>query len=281
VISHALFFGLGGGVKPTGVHLTGGLYFGFMATVIGCVFFHELGHLSACERYGARHGEAGIGFFLIWPVAYADVTDCWSLKRYQRAVVDAGGIYFHSICSSICCWLWIATGHPLWWAAVYSVMGSTIVNINPFVRFDGYWFLTDVTGIPSLHRSMREAGEYYLGRVRGASTQRKPEILDTRPIVVALFLAYCVGTVIFVLYLMLRVSRFLPRAIEQIPGQLIKLWDLAHVGELGWEFWKLALATAAVCLTVYSLSNMLWRRLSGFAKRAVRIVRAPAKSRSD
>lgn len=61
------------------------------------VVFHEIGHASACQFYNIRHGNLGIALYLFRPVFYIDVTNCWSLKRSQRIVVNIGGMYFQMI----------------------------------------------------------------------------------------------------------------------------------------------------------------------------------------
>lgn len=274
IVSHVLFLVLGGFAKPANLTMSSSMAAVITAALVMCVFFHELGHLSACERYGAQHGGVGVGFFLIWPVAYAEVTDCWSLPRYQRAVVDMGGIYFHSICSGAFCCLWVMTGNPVYWALVYSISASTLLNINPFVKFDGYWFLTDVTGIPSLHRSARESSEYLINRISGKRDCRKPEVLVAHPFIVTVFLAYCAGSAAFVVYLLHRLGLYLPQAIGQAPDHLVKLWHMALMLDLGWAFWKLALGTLVALLTVYSIVVMIWGRIRRFARGMFRLARA-------
>ncbi len=62
-------------------------------TALG-IIVHEIGHLTACSRYGAQHGGIGIGIYWCMPVFYAEVNGAWMLPRLQRAVVDVGGLYF-------------------------------------------------------------------------------------------------------------------------------------------------------------------------------------------
>ena len=48
---------------------------------------HELGHASACARYGANPRDVGFTIYLIYPAFYSDVTSAWQLKRWQRVIV--------------------------------------------------------------------------------------------------------------------------------------------------------------------------------------------------
>jgi putative peptide zinc metalloprotease protein len=271
VAAHVVMFMAGG---ASGHHaLSSHDYVIALVVLVATLAFHELGHLSACERFGAVHGEIGIGLFVIWPIAYANVSDCWSLPRWQRATVDLGGIYFHSICSAVCCVLWLYSGNYICLVIVRSILAATLLNLNPFIKFDGYWLLTDITGIPSLHRAVREAATYATARVLRRTPPAKPEVLSASPFVVALFILYWTGTVAFVAYLFSIVARYLPRALEAIPTQLATLWHLASQLDFGWDFWKLAVATVVLCATSYTLLRMVILRCVRYARQAVRLLR--------
>ncbi len=120
--------------------------------VYASVLWHELGHASACERFGAEHGPIGIGIYLIYPVMYCNVTEAWKLPRMQRAVVDGAGVFFHCLFASIFCILALRFPSPVSYWVVVSIWGMVLFNLNPFLKFDGYWILTDLLGISSLHR---------------------------------------------------------------------------------------------------------------------------------
>lgn len=55
---------------------------------------HEFGHATACARFGAAPSSIGFAVYLIYPVLFSDVGTAWKLRRWQRVVVDLGGIYF-------------------------------------------------------------------------------------------------------------------------------------------------------------------------------------------
>lgn len=240
-------------------------YVSVMALLLASIAFHELGHLSACERYGAKHGEVGVGVFLIWPVAYANVDDCWSLTRMQRAVVDVGGIYFHAIWSAVCCVCWMLTGEPLFAVVVHLILLCTIVNLNPFLKFDGYWLLTDLTGIPSLHRGVRDASLYGLALLMG-KPRRRPDVLDRHPVIVGSFAIFWVGCAVFLVYLVFKLTRFIGTFLTQVPERVLHLWQLALAGDFGWDFVQTAGGIVLFCASLFMLGNMVVRRLARFTK---------------
>lgn len=126
-----------------GVLLLGGLALGL---------FHELGHGSAIVRFGRRPGTAGIGFYLIYPVYYCDVSEAWGLTRWQRAVVDLGGAYFQTTVATVLLLLYTQFPSPeLYWIAVLSDW-SILMTLNPFLKMDGYWLVSDLMGLANLRR---------------------------------------------------------------------------------------------------------------------------------
>jgi putative peptide zinc metalloprotease protein len=138
------------------------------------VTFHEIGHASAAHYFGAEHGGIGGGFYLFRPVYYADVTDIWKLKKNERIIVNLSGIYFELI---FCCGL-LLIGYFLNWyiltATAFFVMISALFNLNPFMRSDGYWVLSDLTDTPNLaSRSRKKVQQFFFDLFQKKKINRK------------------------------------------------------------------------------------------------------------
>ncbi|MCX6043499.1 MAG: hypothetical protein NT075_00185, partial [Chloroflexi bacterium] len=137
-----------------------------MATVTWPLFFviflvsiaiHELGHLAACQRWQCPHGPLGFGLYFFNPVFYVDVTAVWRLTRQQRAVVDLGGIYLQLLCVPLF-WLGsLVTHDPTYLFAIVVTDLLILSNFEPMMKLDGYWLLSDLTGVPNLHTRAGEA----------------------------------------------------------------------------------------------------------------------------
>lgn len=112
--------------------------------------FHELGHASACRFGGATPGEIGGGLYVMWPALYTNVTDGYRLGRAGRVRTDLGGIYFNAVFCVVLAAIYRITGYaPL----ILGVAATTILMLEqllPFVRFDGYWIVSDLAGVPDL-----------------------------------------------------------------------------------------------------------------------------------
>ncbi|MCA9278859.1 MAG: efflux RND transporter periplasmic adaptor subunit [Phycisphaeraceae bacterium] len=118
--------------------------------------FHELGHAYACKKFGGRVPEIGAYFIMMTPCAYMDASASWGFKhRWQRIVVTLGGMYIESIIAAIALFVWASTEPSVMNAMAYQILLlSSVVtiafNINPLMRFDGYFLLCDLIGMPNL-----------------------------------------------------------------------------------------------------------------------------------
>lgn len=120
------------------------------------LLLHEFGHAISCRSYGAKHGDIGFGFYLLTPVLYADVTDVWKLSRKERVIVDIAGMYMESLLVLTLILLYIFTSNSLFYYCSSIIVFNTLVNINPFLRFDGYWILSDITNTYNLRAKANE-----------------------------------------------------------------------------------------------------------------------------
>lgn len=123
--------------------------FFFILSFIG-VTFHEFGHASAAHHYGAKHGGIGGGFYLFMPVYFADVTDIWKLPKQQRIAVNLAGMYFELIYVLFLISIGLIFKFPILIIFGCIILMSSLRNLNPFIRSDGYWVLSDAIGKPNL-----------------------------------------------------------------------------------------------------------------------------------
>jgi hypothetical protein len=118
--------------------------------------WHELGHAAAARYFGARHGPLGVGFMGLMLVAFVEVTDIWRLPRWQRLVVDLGGMYFQSMAAILlAAWAWQTGDVTALWI-VLMLDFAMLLNVNPLFKLDGYWAVSDATGILNLHQRVGE-----------------------------------------------------------------------------------------------------------------------------
>lgn len=133
---------------------------GLLAYALAVVFVkcaHEMGHALTAKRYGCRVPAMGVAFLVLWPVPYTDTNDVWRLSnKRQRLRVAAAGVATE---------LAVAVWATLAWAvlpdgvlrsiafplATTTWIATLAINASPFMRFDGYFVVSDWLDMPNLH----------------------------------------------------------------------------------------------------------------------------------
>ena len=169
--------------------------------------FHELGHATACRYYDCPHGKIGWAIYLFMPVLYADVSQAWRLTRGRRAVVDCGGMYFELIATLAALGLYLGTRHPVFFYLFVFLNISIFSSLNPVLRRDGYWLVSDLIGQSNLRDANLEVLRYVLHRVLRRPVGERPELFDKPFWLRWTLYLYSVGTVIFSCYLTFWVAR--------------------------------------------------------------------------
>ncbi|HEX5394098.1 MAG TPA: HlyD family efflux transporter periplasmic adaptor subunit [Rhodocyclaceae bacterium] len=118
---------------------------------------HELGHAFTAKRLGCKVPTMGVAFLVLWPVAYTDTNEVWKLteRRQRLAVVAAGVLTELTIAAwATLAWTLLPEGTPkalAFMLATTTWIATVAINASPFMRFDGYFLLSDWLGMPNLH----------------------------------------------------------------------------------------------------------------------------------
>ena len=244
------------------------LLLGVLASVIVATVFHELGHASAC-RYGrGRPGVMGVGLYLVWPAFYCDVTDAYRLNRRARLRTDLGGVYFNAIFALLVGAAYFATGEEA--ILLASVIQHIIMlqQLLPLLRFDGYYVLTDLTGVPDILSRIKPIFRSLLPR-----RNPDPEVTALKPWVRVVVTAYLMTVVPLLLFLFAWVVIGAPRLVATVYDsfglQLDQIRDAAGPAEatLGvLDVGILVLPVAATSLSVSRAGRALGRGLTRWSR---------------
>jgi len=200
------------------------LVVGLFAFMLGSSFFHELGHASACKFFGVRHGGIGFGLYLNFPVLYTDVTEVWKLKRGERCVVNLAGVYFQSWWLIILLVAFLMTGNDILRYLILVMNLGFAMTLNPFFKFDGYWIASDLLGVPNLRQRSLELLSYLYRLVRRKPIDKKPYLLQIRPLEKYGLLAYSVVVNAFMgFYFCYVIPMFLYRFVQTFPDAVNEL----------------------------------------------------------
>ena len=122
----------------------------------GLKILHEVGHGVFCRHYGARVREIGAIFVMFIPMGYVDATASIGItSKWKRIVVACAGMYVELFLAALAAWWWSNTPDGELATVLHDtvVTGSVITlffNANPLMRFDGYYILSDLLGVPNL-----------------------------------------------------------------------------------------------------------------------------------
>lgn len=123
---------------------------------------HEGAHGLTLTRFGGRPRRAGFMIFYLTPAFFVDVTDGWRLPdRRQRVAIALAGPAVHAAVAAVA--LLVALALPDTEVRQTLVLlalacaAIVLVNLIPFVRFDGYIALMSALDEPNLRaRTIRD-----------------------------------------------------------------------------------------------------------------------------
>ena len=121
-----------------------------LGLTLAAAVFHECGHATGCRYGGARPGVIGVGIYLIWPSFFTNVTDSYRLSRAGRLRTDLGGLYFNAVFMLALAGIYAATSAEILLLVIAVTHLEMLEQLLPFVRFDGYFILSDLVGVPDL-----------------------------------------------------------------------------------------------------------------------------------
>lgn len=141
---------------------------GYAFALIAVKVLHEFGHALTAKRMGCRVPTMGVAFLVMFPMAYTDVTESWKLDSNSKRFNIAGaGIATELLVAAWMLLLWSLLPEGNWrgvafFLATTSLTATLLINASPFMRFDGYFLLSDMVGMPNLHQRAFALGKWWL-----------------------------------------------------------------------------------------------------------------------
>ena len=179
----------------------------FAAAVFIAKIFHELGHAYMAKRYGVRVPTMGIALLVLWPVFYTDTSEAWKLPdRRQRLAIAAAGMAAELALASFATLLWSFLPDGPLRAATFMIATSSwvvtlLINLNPLMRFDGYYLLSDILEVQNLQDRSFALGKWKLRQWLLGIDAPPPDDFNAQQRKLILIYAYSVWTYRFFLFL--------------------------------------------------------------------------------
>lgn len=240
--------------------LTPALLLGIFALLTAAAVIHELGHATACRYGGGRPGVIGVGVYLVFPAFFTNVTDSYRLGRAGRIRTDLGGLYFNCLCLIALGGAYLLTEQGFFLLAAGLMHFQMIQQLVPTLRFDGYFVLADIAGVPDLFNRIRPV---LLSLIPGRPVD--PRVTELRPFARRIVTLWVV-TVVPLLFLAVGWMLFnLPTIIDQIVTSMRLHAGLAGSGVEAGDWPAVALSILSIfmlSLPVIGLAILLYRLLA-------------------
>ncbi|MDL4771991.1 hypothetical protein [Actinomadura xylanilytica] len=238
--------------------------------IASCVF-HEIGHAAACRYSGVRPGVMGCGIYLVWPAFYTDITESYRLGRGGRIRTDLGGVYFNGIFLVGLTLVYLQTGFQPLLLVILTVNFEIIQQLLPTLRFDGYYIISDLVGIPDLFKYIKPILRRTL--LRRAADERLKALKRWPQMIVTLWVLTVIPALAFQLTLIaVRVPELVVSDWRMIEG----LGRAAAAGAGPLQLITAGLQILLLILPLLGLALLAYRLVRWLVVKAVRYVQGPA-----
>ncbi|GLU36402.1 site-2 protease family protein [Pseudomonas sp. NBRC 100443] len=158
----------------------------FALALVVAKTLHELGHALVATRLGLKVAHMGIAFVVMWPMLYTDTGESWKLRSSkQRLAIASAGILTELGLAGLATLGWALSDpgplrNALLYLATTSWALSLALNASPFMRFDGYFILSDLLDFPNLHERATALAKVTLRRNLLGLDEAWPEAFPVR-----------------------------------------------------------------------------------------------------
>ncbi|MHC8285482.1 HlyD family efflux transporter periplasmic adaptor subunit [Pseudomonas sp. XS1P51] len=193
---------------------------------------HEFGHAYACKLQGCRVPTMGVAFLVLWPVLYTDASGAWRLpQRRQRLAIGGAGmlaeIYLAAWATLV--WTFLPDG-PLRSCAFILASTSWIltlaVNLNPLMRFDGYFLFSDLLDVPNLQQRAFDLARWRLRKTLFGLNDPAPEHFE--PWLRRVLLGYAFATWVYRFFLFLGIALLVYHYAFKLLGIVLFAVEIVH-----------------------------------------------------
>jgi len=129
--------------------------FWLLILVLG--FIHESAHGLTCRHFGGHVHSMGLMFLFLAPCFFVDMTAIWiNSSKIERIYTIIAGIWSEMVLCGLAMIVWVNTQTGQWLhdfayqVILLSGLAVVVINLNPLIKLDGYYCMTELMGIPDL-----------------------------------------------------------------------------------------------------------------------------------
>ena len=191
---------------------------------------HELGHAITACRFGCRIPTIGVAFMVMFPVLYTDTSEVWKLRSMrERLAIGSAGVGAELLLALLATILWsfLPPGdarNSVVMVATITWITSLTINLNPLMRFDGYYLLADLLAMDNLQDRAFALGRWQLRQWLLGLREPAPEYFTAKRRTTLLIYAY--ATWIYRLLLFLAIALLVYHFLFKLAGLFLMAVEL-------------------------------------------------------
>jgi putative peptide zinc metalloprotease protein len=190
-------------------------------TVVIIKTFHEFGHAMTCRHFGGEVHEMGVCCICFIPCGYVNASDAWMMRHQRHKIyVTLAGVFTEFMIASIAAYVWLNIAEGLlknlaFDAMVVASVNTLFFNMNPLMRFDGYYVISDVLEIPNLRSKAMMYCSYHMQRfLLGYKNMMQARMLEHEPRG-RVFIIYAIAAYIYMAMVIYRLSQMFANFLEK------------------------------------------------------------------
>gem|GEM_PF-3065348 len=220
--------------------------------IVAIIVLHEFGHGCTCKYFGGEVPAMGfLIIYLINPALYCNVSDSYRFPRkMDRLWVVYGGVVVELFIGALAVFIWWLTDPALlihdfaFKIVIFCSVTSILFNMNPLLKYDGYYALSEIVEIPNLRKHSFGYLGYIFRKALNLPGEKPPG-----------------GSREDLIYIIFGVSAFLyALMIFSIIFSLLRRWLVGSMAGLGWIL---------VFALMYLLLKKVLKKSSSFFKLAL------------
>lgn len=185
------------------------------------LMIHEWSHAIATKHYGREVRRGGFLIYMGMPAAFVDTTDIWMERRRPRMVVSWAGPHSGFFLGGLASLLLLAVPGAFAQGVLYQFAFLTymtsIMNLNPLLKLDGYYILMDWLEIPRL----REKSLAFISKPLRQKLRQRESFNREERIFTVFGIMAGVWTLATMVILVMTLGGYVIRFAQTLPGLIV------------------------------------------------------------
>jgi hypothetical protein len=185
------------------------------------LLIHEWSHAVTTKHYGREVRRGGFLLYMGMPAAFVDTTDIWMEPRRPRIVVSwAGphsGFFLGGLASLLMLGVPGAFAQGVLYQFAFLTYLTSIMNLNPLLKMDGYYILMDWLEIPRL----RERSMAFIGKPLRAKLRKRQAFTREERIFAVFGALSAFWTAVTLALIMFMLGGYIVKFAQTIPGLIV------------------------------------------------------------